>query len=125
MKRFALAACVALGLGGCTTVSSTLSGIAVSATTAGPTQAKTVAEAIQATTLFEKSLDLYMTAGAPNKAVLQELQILVPALHNALSAAETANASGNSALIAAALATFNEALGAVQSYEALKGVAQS
>lgn len=116
----ALAALVPLGA--CTTLTSGLSDVAVSVTTAGPTQAKTVAEAIQATKLIEDGLDLYVTTGAPSKAVLDQLNILVPALHNTLVAAENAQATGNSAAIASALAAFNESLAAVQSYKTLKGV---
>lgn len=125
MVKLSLAMCLALGLGGCTTVGSAISDIAVATTSASPSQAKTVAEAAQATALVEKSLDLYVTTAAPDRAVLQELKILVPALHNALVAAEVANGAGNSALTAAGLAAFNEALAAVKSYESLKGVSQS
>lgn len=124
MKRIVVAMCLALGLGGCATVGSALSNIAVSTTSATPSQAKTVAEAIQATALTERGLDLYVTTAPENQAILQELQILVPAVHRTLLAVEAANASGNSALVAASLGTFNEALAAVKSYEALKGVNQ-
>lgn len=125
MLKFSVAMCVVLSLGGCTTIGSTLSDIAVATTSATPSQAKTVAEAIQATALVEKSLDLYVTTAKPDAAVLQELKILVPAVHNALVAAEVANSAGNSALTAAGLAAFNEALAAVQTYESLKGISQS
>lgn len=77
------------------------------------------------TTILEHGLDLYVASPVSDRAVVLELKILVPAVHNALAAAEVANSAGNSALTAAALATFNEALDAVQSYETLKGVSQS
>lgn len=120
--RFALVLIAALGLAGCSTAASLLSGVAVSFTTANPFQAKTIAEATQAATLAEKALDLYVTSGHASKPVLDELQVLVPAVHNALKKAQAANAAGNSALVAAALAGFNEALAALNSYKTLQGV---
>ena len=114
----------ALMLGGCTTLASDISSVVVSTTSAGPTQAKTVAEAEQATKLLEDGLDLYVTTGHPSKAVLDELKVLMPALHTTLKAAEAAQASGNSATMATALAAFNEALAAVQGYETKQGVPQ-
>lgn len=117
-----LALACAMALGGCSTVGQALSGLVVSVTSATPSQAKTVAEATQAATLVEQSLDLYVKNGHPSPAVLQELQVLVPAVHNTLVRAQQANASGNSALTAAALAAFNEATSAANSYETLQGV---
>lgn len=119
--KIALLLC-AVALGGCSTVASGISDITVAATTASPSQATTVAEAIQATTLTEQALDLYVKTGNPDPAVLKELQVLVPAVHNALVQVETANTNGNSALAAAAMAAFNQALAAVNSYETLQGV---
>ena len=109
-------------LGGCQTLGSTVSSLVVSTTTAGPTQAKTVGEAINATKLVEDGLDLYVTTGSPSKAVLDELNILVPALHNTLVAAEDAQRRGDSAAVASALAAFNQALAAVQAYKTVTGV---
>lgn len=124
MKRYVAPILLSAGLllGGCTTVASGASDFITSMTTASPTQAKTVAEAAQATKLVEDGLDLYVTTGHPSLAVLNELNILVPALHNTLLASEQAQASGNSAAIAAGLAAFNEALAAVQAYEVKTGV---
>lgn len=106
-------------LGGC---AQTLSSLAVSLTSASPTQAKSVAEAEQVTTLAEQALDLYVQNGNPSQPVLAELKILVPALHNALKQVEAANMAGNSASAAAALAAFNQALAALNSYKTNQGV---
>lgn len=105
-------------LGGCTAISN----LAVSLTSASPTQAKSVAEAEQVTTLAEQALDLYVQNGNPSQPVLAELKILVPALHNALKQVEAANTAGNSASAAAALAAFNQALAALNSYKTNQGV---
>lgn len=124
LKRFAFAALAAsIALSGCASVASTVSSVVVSATTSSATQATTVAEAAEITALIEKSLDIYVQSGAASPAILKQLQILVPAVHNTLVAVEKANANGNSATVAAALAAFNQALAAVNSYETLQGIA--
>lgn len=120
LAAFVLATSVLLS--GCTSVGSGLSSVAVSLTSKTATQAKTVAEATQAVTLVERGLDLYVQNGNPPRAVLLELQILVPAVHNALVAVQGANRAGNSAAAAAALASFNEALAALTAYQTLSGV---
>lgn len=120
LAAFVLATSVLLS--GCTDVGSGLSSVAVSLTSKTPTQAQTVAEATQAVTLVERGLDLYVQNGNPPRAVLLELQILVPAVHNALVAVQGANRTGNSAAAAAALASFNEALAALTAYQTLSGV---
>lgn len=122
LSLYAFTLAAALSLGGCASVASVASDLAVSATTATPAQAKTVGEATQATALAEKTLDLAVTSGALPPAVIAELKILVPAVHNALKKVEAANAAGNSALTALALASFNEARAALNSYETLSGV---
>lgn len=124
MKRILAIALVVPLLGACTTIASGLSDIAVVTSSGSSTQVTTVAEAEQATKLIEDGLDLYVTTGHPSKAVLDELNVLVPALHNTLKAAESAQASGNNAAMAAGLAAFNEALAAVQGYETKQGVPQ-
>lgn len=126
MKSILLPAALVLALtgGGCTTVASTVAAVTTSLSTASPTQAKTVAEAAQATKIIEDGLDAYVTTGHPSKAILDELNVLVPALHSTLVAAENAQSNGNSAAIAAGLAAFNEALAAVQGYETKQGVPQ-
>jgi hypothetical protein len=127
MKKL-LALALALSLASCTSVGQALSSLGGSVasvtTTAPPSQAKTVAEAIQATQLVEDGLDLYITNGHPSKAILDELAVLIPALHNTLVKAEDAQRGGSSAAVATALAAFNEALGAVKAYEVAKGVSQ-
>ncbi len=124
MRKILVAAAVTFGLvlGGCNSVGSGLSNVAVALSTKTPTQAKTVAEATQAVTLVERALDLYVQNGNPPRAVLAELQILVPAVHNALVKVEDANRAGNSAAVAAALAVFNESLSALTAYQTLQGV---
>ena len=73
-------------------------------------------------TAAERALDCYVNNGSPSRAVLNELNILVPAVHSALVKVEAANKAGNSALTAAALAAFNEALAAYESYATQQGV---
>lgn len=124
MRHALIAAVCCLALSGCADMGSLLSGVAVSATSATPTQAKTVAEATQAATAAEHALDFYVVHGNPSPAVLQELKILVPAVHNALVKVEDANRAGNSVLAAAAMSAFNEALAAYKSYSAFQGVPQ-
>lgn len=113
MRRIAFALVASLALAGCAGTFSTA---------APPEQAKTVAEAIQATTLAEQSLDLYVTSGAASPAVISELKVLVPAVHGALKKVEDAQRAGNNALVAAGLAAFNQALAALDSYKATAGV---
>lgn len=122
MKRFALVVAAALALSGCASLGSVVSNVVVAATSKTPSQAKTVAEATQATTLAENAVDLYVKTGNPTKAVLSELQTLVTALHTALVKAEAANKSGNSAVAAAAIDAFNQALAAYQAYSVHQGV---
>lgn len=115
-----LAVCVAIG--GCAEAGSVAADLITSTTSATPTQARTVGDAIRLCKLMEDGLDLYVTSGHASRSVVDELLILVPALHNTLVKAEDAQRSGNSAAIAAGLAAFNEALAAVRAYEVLKGV---
>lgn len=122
LLKFAAAVALAVNLSACASLGSFVSDVTVSATSATPGQAKTVAEAAQAATLVEHSLDLYVKAGNPSPAVLTEIQVLVTAVHNTLVKAEQANAAGNSALTATGLAAFNQAIAAVNSYETLQGV---
>ena len=122
MKIFAFAAFACLALSGCTSLGSVVESATVAFTSAGPTQATTIAEAAQAATLAEQAVDLYVNTGNPSPAVLNELKSLVTAIHNTLVVAQAANASGNSAAAAAAIATFNEALAAFQTYAAKSGV---
>lgn len=128
LRTLFLAAGLAVSLGGCTTVGSLVASsgqeIASATTTAPPSQAKTVGDAILIVNGIESGLDLYVTTGNPPKAVLDELAILVPALHNTLLAAEAAQRGGSNAAVAAALAAFNETLAAVQAYKAQKGIPQ-
>lgn len=116
MMRLLFATLIFIQLNACSAITSL--------TTATPQQAATVAEATQLLTVAEKGADLYVTTGNPSPAVVGQLRILVPAVHNTLKAAQAANANGNSAGVATALAAFNEALAALQTYESAKGIKQ-
>lgn len=96
-----------------------LSGCAAltSATTA-PASVTTVAEAVQADTLVTKSIDAYVLNGMPNRATLIELKALNDGLHKAVDALESSNATGQPQ----ALAVFNAALAAYNSYATTAGV---
>lgn len=126
--KYALPFIALAALGGCTTVGSLLATggqqVASITTTAPPSQAKTVKDAILIVEGVETGLDIYVTTGNPSKATLDELAVVVPALHNTLLAAETAQRSGSNAAVASALAAFNEALAVVQAYKAQKGIPQ-
>lgn len=111
MRKILLTIALTIGIAGCAAL-----------TSAPPSQARSVAEAIQAVTLAEKGLDIYVQSGKADQAVLAQLKILVPAVHNSLKQVEAAQSSGNSALQAAALAAFNESMAALVSYENLRGV---
>lgn len=123
MKRLLFAVTLALPLlAGCGDFRQGLADVATSSTTTSPSQAKTLAEAIQLTTVAEHSLSIAVNSGKVPVAVLHQLEVLVPAVHNALKKAEDAQRDGNSPLVAAALASFNEALTALNAYKASKGV---
>lgn len=115
MRRILTAAVLSLMLCGC-------AGVITSLTHATPEQAKTVAEATQITTASEKLIDVYVNSGAASHAVLDELNDLVPRVHNTLKAAQAAQKAGNSALVATSLAAFNQAISALSAYEANAGV---
>lgn len=124
LKGFAIAVMLVAGLnlGGCTTLRQAGADVAVSSTTTSQAQIKTLGDAILVTTQAEKLLDIYVTSGLATPAVLGQLKILVPAVHNALKKAEDANRAGNNPLLAASLAAFNEALTALNQYKAAKGI---
>ncbi len=122
MKRIILALCLATPLGGCTGLRATLADFAISTTVASPTQAKTVEDATRLTSEAERLLDIVVVNGHLSNAVLDELKILVPAVHNALKTVQAANASGDNAATALALSAFNQALNALNAYKTLKGV---
>lgn len=123
-NRIAFALAAALALSGCATAGSVLSKVVVAATSSTPSQAKTVGEAAQAATLVEHAVDIYANTGTPNAAVLHQLHdVILPAIHNALVKAEAANKSGNSALAAATISAFNEALADYRAYAVNQGIA--
>lgn len=123
MKLLALIGLLVLvPLGGCANERQAVADVLTSSTTTSPSQAKTLAEAIQLTTVAEHSLDIAVTGELVAPAVLDELKILVPAVHNALKKAEAAQTAGNSPLVAVALNGFNEALLALNTYKAQKGI---
>lgn len=120
-----LAAVAALSLAplsGCTTARQAAADVAVSATTTSAAQAKTLADATQLATVAENSLTVVVKNDLLPIPALKQLRILVTAVHNALDEAQAAQRSGNSPLVAAALASFNEALTALNTYKAAKGI---
>lgn len=125
MKRLILTAFLALTfvpLGACTTLRQAVGDVAVSSSTTSNAQAKTLAEAIQLATLVEKSLDVAVVNGLLPVASLDELKVLVTSVHLSLKKAEAAQRDGNSPLVAAGIASFNEALTALNHYKAAKGI---
>jgi len=109
-------------IGGCTTARQAAADVAVSATTTSPAQAKTLADAILLTTAAETNLTVLVRNDVLPVPVLERMKILVPAVHNALKKAEDAQRAGDSPLVAAALASFNEALTVLNAYKAAKGI---
>lgn len=123
MNRLAcLAIASAIALSGCTAAGQIFSKVVVASTTQTPTQAKTVGEATQAAKLIEDGLDLYVNNGNPSQAVLAQLKSLATAVHTTLKKAQEADKAGNSALAAAALDGFNQALAAYRAYAVNQGV---
>lgn len=114
---------IVLSLAGCGTVGSFATDSIASTTVSGPSKAATVKDAILLTRGAEEGLDLYVLSNPPN-ATLDQLKILVVALHGVLLKVEDAQKSGDDILVATTLATFNESLTAVRSYKALKGITQ-
>jgi hypothetical protein len=117
--RHTIAFLALTALGGCGT---TLSGLAVSLTSPSPTQVKTLAEAIQATTTAENSLDVIVNSGVVNQATLAEIKKLVTDVHTELKKFEAANSAGNSVAVQAEVDAFNAALSALNGYKTLQGV---
>lgn len=128
LSSLALVLAASLALGSCTQTGQMLAAVggfaAAQTTTAPPRQAINVAGAIKLTQAVEDGLDVYAKSGHADDAVLAQLEILVPALHNTLKAAEAAQKNGSSAAVAGALKAFNESLAAVDAYKTLKGVSQ-
>lgn len=103
---------VGLALSGCTQTAQTTADIAQSLSTATATQARTLAEALQAAKLCTDAVDLYVNTGNPSRATLVELGLLNDQVHGALLNLQAADAAGQSL----ALAGFNEALKAFTAY---------
>lgn len=120
LKFAALAA--ALALSGCADLGSFVTSTTVSLTSSTPGQVKTLTEAVQSATLAEKAVSIYIKNGNPSGSVLVELRTLIASIHNTLLAAESANAKGDSAAVAAGLTAFNEALAAYNSYSTTEGI---
>lgn len=122
LSAFVGLALLAAPITACTSTRQAAADVTVSATTTSPAQAKTLADAIQLTTLAENSLTIAVRNDLIPVPALEQLKILVTAVHNALKKAEDAQRSGDSPLVAAALASFNEALTALNTYKAAKGI---
>lgn len=103
---------LSIALGGCAGTITTAGNIGQSVSVASPTQARTLAEALQAATLCTDAVDLYVRTGNPSRAVLDELNILNDRVHDTLVNLQTANMRGQSLTFAA----FNEALQAFNAY---------
>ncbi len=97
---------------------STVAGVAQSMSSSSPTQVTTLSDAVAAATLMTRAVDAYVATGHPSKPVLVELQTLNEGLHTSLIGLEKADAAHQSLAIAA----FNEALSAFESYSAARGV---
>lgn len=112
MRMLASMLLFAVMLSGCSSLTS------LTSASATPTSVSTVAAAIQADTLVTKSIDAYVLNGMPNRATLIELKALNDGLHKAVDALEAANSAGQPQ----ALAVFNAALAAYNSYATTAGV---
>lgn len=118
----ALLSAGSIGVAGCANERQAIADVATSATTTTPAQAKTVAEATQLAAITERLLSVYVKSGAATRPVLDQLEILVPPVHNTLKKAQAAQAAGDSPLVAASLTGFNEALLALNKYKQAKGI---
>lgn len=119
MKRLALTLlALSIALGGCTSTAQVGGNIAQTLSTATPEQARTLAEATQAATLATRAVDLYVNTANPNRATLEQLNVLNERVHSTLTNLQAANAAGQSLAIAA----FNEAFSAFVAYSNVKGV---
>jgi hypothetical protein len=105
---------VSIALGGCAASLETAGNIGQSVSTASPTQARTLAEALQTATLCTDAVDLYVRTGNPSRAALDELNILNDRVHSMLLDLQAANTRGQSLSFAA----FNAALQAFNAYYA-------
>ncbi len=119
MRKIIAAALVAsLSLTGCSSVGQFVTSTATEMSSSTPSQATTLASALQAATLVTKAVDVYVNTANPSRATLLELQILNNQVHTTLVDLEHENAAGHSLVFAA----FNEALRAFNSYATTKGV---
>lgn len=118
MRLTPLIIALALTTGGCATVAKDVVNTVQALSSASPTQASTLADAQLAYKVAATAVDVYVTTGQPNRAVLTELLNLNEGVHNALLALEKANTNNQSILIAA----FNEAYKAFTSYGVSVGV---
>lgn len=127
MKRVLIlagAAAAFVMLSGCTTMSALTSDLAVELSSGSTTQAKTLGEANELAADVWKGIDKYAVGdyGTPDAAVLKEIQLLAAPIHAALQQGDAAQKAGNSPAVAVALAAFNEAMAAMNTYEAQKGI---
>lgn len=107
-----------LALGGCTSLAQFAGQTAQSLSSSTPSQAATLADALQAAKLATDAVDLYVNTGNPSPAVLTEINTLNEGLHNSLNLLQAADAAHQSI----ALAAFNAALTAFNSYATVSGV---
>jgi hypothetical protein len=121
MKRILLVSAIMLGMVGvnsCTTVASTTASIATYLSSPSPTQATTLAEAIQGATLVTNAVDAYVNLGIADRGTLLQLQALSNGVHQALLELMQANKDKKSI----SYASFNAALKAFNAYTTTIGV---
>lgn len=119
--RFALAAVLVLGLGGCTTLGATLGDLGQSLSTSTPSQVNTYGDATAAAALATRTVDLSVSTGKLDLPTLQELQTLNDGIHAAWLKIKAAKDAGQSLSFAA----FNAALAAYQSYRTNEGIPEA
>lgn len=107
-----------IALAGCASTAQFVSNTATNLSQSSPSQAKTLGEALLASTLITKTADAYVVTAKPSPAVRAQIGVLNEGLHTALVNLQRANANG----LNLALAAFNEALTAFRSYATATGI---
>jgi len=107
LKVFALALALALPMSGCSLFTDLIGGGAVAASSTSVAQASTVKAAGDLFVLADKAGTAYFASGKATKAQAQTALAVEGQVYDALKAARTADAAGNSPGVAAALSLFN------------------
>lgn len=119
MKRLIVVAALSLSLSGCVGLAAGVANIAATVTSSTPQQVTTLGDAIQASTLLTRAVDLAVNTGKLPKPVLLEINALSDGLHAALISLESDNAAGKNLDFAA----FNAALKAYNAYLTANAIA--